>query len=114
MAETAAELIVDVTAKESVSAVLSRLETQLDKTNTSVEKIAAGMGARLGDAQQKAARDALSHAQAQARLQATSGNLAGGIRTLQAAIEQIARPAPRRLFALKPSWCRCKASWRKS
>ena len=36
--DSAAELFVDVSARETVSAVLSRLESQLDKTNTSVEK----------------------------------------------------------------------------
>jgi hypothetical protein len=89
MAETAAELTVDVSAKETVSAVLARLESQLDRTNTSVEKIAAGMGARLGGAQQKAANDALSHAQAQSRLQVASGNTAGAIRTMQEALQSL-------------------------
>jgi len=87
--DSAAELFVDVSARETVSAVLARLETQLTSTNSSVEKIATAMGARLGSAQQRAASDALSHAQAQARLQAASGNLAGGIRTLQSALQDI-------------------------
>lgn len=86
-----AELSVNVTARESVSAVLSRLESQLDRTNTSVEQIANGLASKLGNSQQKAAQSALAHAQAEARLQASSGNAAAGIRTLQAALDGVDR-----------------------
>src|SRR5690349_3192822 len=89
MADAAAELFVDVGARETVSAVLARLETQLTSTNSSVEKIATAMEARLGNSQQKAAQDALTHAQAQARLQVASGDTAGAIHTMQAAIDKI-------------------------
>ena len=41
MADTAAELVVDVTARESVTAVLTRLEAQLGQTNSVAERLAA-------------------------------------------------------------------------
>lgn len=84
--DSIAELSVSIDAKESVSAVLSRLESQLDKTNTSVEKIAAGMGARLGGAQAKARSDALTHAQALATLRARTGDLVSAEALLSRAI----------------------------
>lgn len=86
-----AELSVAVTAQDKISAVLSRVESQLDRTSSTLDKVAAGMQRGLGQAQQKAAQDALSHAQAEARLQAASGSLASGIRTLQTALEGVDR-----------------------
>jgi hypothetical protein len=91
MTDTAAELVVDVTARESVTAVLTRLEAQLGQTNSVAERLASSLESRLGASQAKAGRDTLSHAQAMARLQATSGDTAGAIRTLQSALEGVDR-----------------------
>jgi hypothetical protein len=91
MTGSIAELSVDIGARETVSAVLARMESQLDRTNTSVEQIAANLAGKLGTSQQRAAQSALAHAQAEARLQAASGNAAAGIRTLQTALEGVDR-----------------------
>lgn len=88
MAETAAELIVDVSAKESVSAVLARLESQLDRTDGSAQKTADGIGARLNGAQQRAGNSALALQQAQARLEVAQGNAAGAAERLRTALAQ--------------------------
>lgn len=91
MADTAAELIVDVSARESVTAVLTRLEAQLGQTNSVAERLATSLESRLGSSQGKAKSDALALAQAQARLQSASGDTAGAIRTLQAALDGVDR-----------------------
>lgn len=86
MADEAAELIVNVSAKESVTAVLQRLESQLDQTNSVATRVAEALESKLGRAQAAAKNDALALAQAEARLQAASGNTAGAIDGLTAAI----------------------------
>jgi hypothetical protein len=91
VAETAAELIVDVKAKESVTAVLKRLETGLEQSNSSAERLARALEAQLARGQNKAKNEALAHAQAEARLKAASGDLAGAIRTLNQALQGVDR-----------------------
>lgn len=91
MSDVAAELTVDVKAKETVTAVLQRLETELQQSNSVATKLAQVLEAQLARSQTRSGTAALQHAQAQARLQASSGNTAAAIRTLQQALEGVDR-----------------------
>ena len=86
MADVAAELVVDVVGRESVTAVLTRLEAQLQQGDARAQELIAAME-KLGNAQQRTGTNTLALAQAQARLKAASGDTTGAIQTLQAALE---------------------------
>lgn len=72
----AAELVVTVTSTDTATAVLTRLESQLDRTAATADRTAAGIGGTLGGAQQRAGASALSLAQAQSRLDVQQAALA--------------------------------------
>lgn len=87
--DVAATLEVDVLAgRETVSAALARLESQLERSDATAQRIAASLESKLARGQATARNEALSHAQALARLSAQTGDYAAAERGLSAAIAQ--------------------------
>src|SRR5688500_14916645 len=87
--DSAAELSVDiVNGRETVSAALARLESQLERSDATAQRVAAALEAKLAKGQATARNEALSHAQALARLSAQTGDYAAAERGLSAAIAQ--------------------------
>jgi hypothetical protein len=84
-----ATLSVDIFANDKVSAVLAKLDGQLDKTNASATRTGKGIGDGIASGTQKAAGGALALQQAQARLEAQQGNLAGAADRLRNALSQV-------------------------
>lgn len=89
MSDSLATLSVDIFANDKVSAVLAKLDGQLDKTNASATRTGRGIGDGLSSGTQKAASSSLALQQAQARLEAQQGNLAGAAARLSAALSQV-------------------------
>ena len=83
----AAELVAVVSGKEvGVSALLSKVEAGLRKTDAQVNKTSQGFSGGLSRAQQKASGDALSLAQSYARLDSAMGRPAAGADRLRQAL----------------------------
>jgi hypothetical protein len=84
-----ATLSVDIIAHDKVSAVLTKLDGQLARTNQSATRTGAAIGTGIGGGTQKAASGALALQQAQARLETQQGNLAAAAQRLQHALAQV-------------------------
>lgn len=89
MSDTVASLSVNILAKDELSAVLAKLEGQLQRTNQTATRSGRSISEGFGGGAQRATSSILSLQQAQARLEAQQGNLVGAAQRLRSALAQV-------------------------
>lgn len=88
MSDTIASVAVEVVGRETVSAMLAQIESRIDKTDTSIEKLADTLAKRIPSGTSAARNGFLSMQSALARNEALSGNYTGAIARLEGALRQ--------------------------